>query len=76
MGFLSSLFKKKDDFEAAKEVREKFLSQSGDQGAESAEVDAACALMLDRKYDEVKPARSLELCPEGSYVKQAKKALA
>jgi hypothetical protein len=72
MGFLSSLFKKKApeqydtslnakltseaDFEAAKVAREKFLSIGGAQGGETAEVNAACGLMLDRKYDEVKPA--------------------
>lgn len=71
MGFLSSLFKKtpekqrtsldakltdEGDFEAAKAMREKFLAVGGDQDGETAEVNAACALMLDRKYDQVKPA--------------------
>jgi TolA-binding protein len=133
------------DFAAAKAMREAFFSVAGKQGDETAEVNAACALMLDQKFDEVKPAwdaiaakyphrrgeadsqigaaeffkgdfhkaiefyasarshgedasmmddniweacealvkkgdkaaaqRYLELCPEGSYVKQARKAL-
>lgn len=45
-------------FEAARKEREEFLEFAaefgGPQSGELAEVNAACGLMLDRKYDEVK----------------------
>ena len=41
-------------FEAARKQREEFLEFVGEQSGETAEVNAACGLMLDRKYDEVK----------------------
>ncbi|MDP2269586.1 MAG: hypothetical protein Q8K32_02570 [Archangium sp.] len=54
MGFLGSFFKKtttEADFTAAKQEREKYLS-TVTTDAESDAVNAAAALMLDRKYAE------------------------
>lgn len=63
MGFLSSLFKKKQtttvhafagqeaDFEAAKQARAEFLEQAPSGDSVSQAFNAASALMLDRKYE-------------------------